>query len=78
MKILLVGSNRPMAIERHYAHHLSLLGADILHYAAADIAANYYNANFINKVLFKTGIYTGYRQVNHGLNIGFQRHGNLS
>ncbi len=67
MKILLAGSNRSMAIERHYVHYLRLLGADVLHYPSADIAADFYGAGIVNKLLFKTGIYTGYKPVNEAL-----------
>ncbi len=67
MKILLVGSNRSMAIERHYVRHLTSLGAEAVDYAAPDIVYDFLTANIINKILFKIGIKTKYPEVNKGL-----------
>jgi spore maturation protein CgeB len=67
LKILLVGSNKSMAIERHYVRHLTSLGAEIFHYAAPDIVYDFLSANLWNRILFKTGIYTKYAEVNAGL-----------
>lgn len=67
MKILLVGSNRSMAIERHYVRHLTTLGAEVVHYAAPDIVYDFLSANLINKILFKIGLKTMYPEVNKGL-----------
>ncbi len=67
MRVLIVGSESPSAIERYYVKYLVESGVDVFHYASADIVFNYHSRNIINKVLFKTKINTGYRTVNEGL-----------
>jgi len=56
-----------MAIERHYVRHLTSLGVEIFHFAAPDIVYDFLSANILNKILFKTGIYTKYGTVNKEL-----------
>ena len=67
MKVLLVGSNRSMAIERHFVKYLAKLGVEISHFSAPDIFLDRYSKNILNKLLFKTKISTGYRGINKGL-----------
>jgi hypothetical protein len=67
MKVLVVGSNSASAIERYYINYLRQFGADVHLYPAADIIYSYHSANLFNKVLFKTRIKTGYKQVSEGL-----------
>ncbi|MDE3251118.1 MAG: glycosyltransferase [Bacteroidota bacterium] len=64
MKILLVGSNLSMAIERHYSKYLREMGADIHHYAAPDAVIEFVRKGIVNKVLFKAGVHSLYRQIN--------------
>lgn len=56
-----------MAIERHYVRHLESLGVEVHQYPAHDIVYDFISANILNKVLYKTGIYTKYGQVNKAL-----------
>ncbi len=67
MKILIVGSKKPWAIERFYIKYLTELGADIHLYPSADIVFDNHSKNIVNKILFKTKIKTGYPEVNKGL-----------
>jgi len=67
MKILIVGSDKPWAIERIYKKYLTELGADIHLYQAPDIVFDKHSKNIIRKILFKTKIITGYPEVNRGL-----------
>jgi spore maturation protein CgeB len=67
MKILIVGSNKPWAIERFYIKYLKELGADVHLYPAPDIVFDNHSKNIFNKILFKTKIKTGYAEVNRGL-----------
>lgn len=67
MKILIVGSNNKWAIERYYVKYLQACGAEVVIYPAADIVFDYHSKNLLNKVLFKTKLKTGYKEVNRGL-----------
>jgi spore maturation protein CgeB len=67
MKILLVGSNFSYAIERYFVRYLTEMGVNIHHFNAPDIVFNYHSKNIINKILFHSGLYTGYRPVNKQL-----------
>ncbi len=67
MKILLVGSNFKYGIEQYYIRHLRELGCEIIHYPAQDISMQKRSRNIITKILFKTGLYQGYRNINREL-----------
>ncbi|HEX3081390.1 MAG TPA: glycosyltransferase [Puia sp.] len=67
MRILIVGSNKPWAIERFYIKYLTELDADIHLYPAPDIIFDNHSKNIFNKILFKTKIRTGYGKVNKEL-----------
>ena len=67
MKVLLVGSDFDVAIERYYKKYLTNFGAEIYHYPAPDIVFRFHSANIVNKILFKTGIYKKYGPVNREL-----------
>lgn len=67
MKILLVGSDLPMSIERIYAKYLRELGAEVNHFTAPDMVFDWHSKKIINKVLFRTGINRGYASVNRQL-----------
>src|ERR1700712_5705469 len=67
MKVLLVGSDMEVAIERHYKKYLMNFGVDILHYPAPDIIFRFHTANIFNKILFKTEIFKNYGHVNREL-----------
>jgi hypothetical protein len=67
MKVLLVGSDLDVAIERHYKKYLTGFGVEVYHYPAPDIVFQFHSANIFNKILFKTGIYKKYDYVNREL-----------
>jgi spore maturation protein CgeB len=67
MRILIVGSNLPWAIERHFVKYLIQNGADVSLYPAGDIVFDYHSRNIFNKLLFKTKLKTSYREVSDGL-----------
>ena|SRR5450631_2283040 len=67
MKVLLVGSDLNVAIERYYKKYLTEFGVEIYHYPAPDIIFNFHSKNIINKIFFKTGIYKKYGFVNREL-----------
>ena len=67
MKILLVGSDLSMSLEPVYARHLRALHADVFHFPAPDIVFDYHSKHLLNKALFKSGIYRGYKPVNRRL-----------
>jgi len=67
MKVLIVGSKNESAIERFYMKYLEEYGVTVHLYAAYDIVYAYHSRNIVNKVLFKTKLWTGYRAVNKGL-----------
>lgn len=67
MKILIVGSNKPWATERHFVGYLQQLGAEVYLYSAPDIVFDNHSRNLMYKILFKTKIWTGYKEVNDGL-----------
>jgi spore maturation protein CgeB len=67
MKVLLVGSDLDVAIERYYKKYLIGFGVEVCHYPAPDIVFNFHSKNIINKILFKLDIYKKYGFVNRGL-----------
>lgn len=67
MKILIVGSDSDYAIERYYRKHLAALGADVRIFPSADRVVRFHRKNLLNRVLFKTGLWTSYRAVNRAL-----------
>jgi spore maturation protein CgeB len=67
MKVLLVGSDMEVAIERYYKKYLTNFGVEIYHYPAPDIVFNFHSKNIFNKILFKTDIYKKYGFVNREL-----------
>jgi spore maturation protein CgeB len=67
MKVLLVGSDLDVAIERYYKKYLTDFGVEIYHFAAPDIVYRFHSANIFNKLLFKTGVYRKYGFVNREL-----------
>jgi len=67
MKILLVGSDFKYGIEQHYKKYLRQFGCEIMHFPAPDIVFQQYSKNVVNKILFKSGLFTGYRKVNREL-----------
>jgi spore maturation protein CgeB len=67
MRVLIVGSNMHWAIERYFVKYLSQYGATVFQYVAPDIVFKYHSKNLFNKLLFKSKIKTGYREVNLGL-----------
>ncbi len=64
MKILLVGSNFKYGIEQYYIKHLREMGCEIIHYPAQDIIMQDRSRNIFTKILFKTGLHQGYRNIN--------------
>jgi spore maturation protein CgeB len=67
MKILIVGSNKSMAIERHYVRYLKGLGAEVYQFAAPDIAYDFFASSLFNKILFRSGLYRKYSSINKAL-----------
>ena len=67
MKVLLVGSDFDVAIERYYKKYLANFGVEIYHYPAPDIVFRFHSSNIVNKILFKTGLYKNYGPVNREL-----------
>jgi spore maturation protein CgeB len=67
MKVLLVGSDFEVAIERYYKKYLTDFGVEICHYPAPDIVFDFHSKNIFNKILFKTDIYKNYGFVNREL-----------
>ena len=67
MKLLIVGSDSPYAIERYFVKYLREMGVEINHFPSADIIFNYHSKNFFNKILFRTKIKTRYGMVNKKL-----------
>jgi spore maturation protein CgeB len=67
MKVLIVGSNGPSAIERYYVKYLRQFGATVHHYPSADIVYKQLSKNILNRILFKTKLRTWYRGVNKEL-----------
>ncbi len=67
MKILIVGSNKHWATERYFVDHLREFSAEVFQYNAPDIVFDNHSKNILNKILFKTKIRTGYKEVNDGL-----------
>jgi spore maturation protein CgeB len=67
MKVLLVGSDLEVAIERHYKRYLTGFGVEINHFPAPDIVFQFHSSSLFNKVLFKLGIYKKYGFVNREL-----------
>lgn len=67
MKVLIVGSDGPSAIERYYVKYLRQFGAKIYHYPSADIVYKQLSKNIINRILFKAKLRTWYSGVNKGL-----------
>jgi hypothetical protein len=64
MKILIVGSHKIWAIERFYIEYLKQFGAEVHLYPAPDIIFDNHSQNILNKILFKTGLRTGFKEVN--------------
>jgi spore maturation protein CgeB len=67
LKVLLVGSDLEVAIERYYKKYLTDLGVEIYHYPAPDKVFHFHSSNIFNKILFKTGLYKKYGSVNREL-----------
>ena len=67
MRVLMVGSDMPWAIERHFVKYLTQYGAAVFLYPAGDMVFNYHSKNIFNKILFKTRIKTSYKEVSEGL-----------
>jgi spore maturation protein CgeB len=67
VKVLLVGSDLDVAIERYYKKYLTGFGVEVRHYPAPDIVFNFHSKNIINKILFKLDIYKKYGFVNKEL-----------
>jgi spore maturation protein CgeB len=64
MRILIVGSGIPIAIEHYYAKYLSLFGAEVLQYSAQDHFNNYYSQSVLTKIFFRTGLSSIYTEIN--------------
>jgi spore maturation protein CgeB len=64
MKILIVGSNLPHAIERYFVKYLSSNNVEVSIFEAPDMALQQANRNLIRKVLHRTNIYTGFKAIN--------------
>ncbi len=54
MRVLIVGNDKPWAIERFYIAHLKESGAEVHLYNAPDIIFDMQASNMVNKILFKT------------------------
>jgi len=64
MKVLVTGAGKAPAIERHYTDNLNQLGVETALFAAQNIFFDYYEKNLINKILFKSGLSSIYREIN--------------
>lgn len=69
MKLLVVGANSEYAIERFYLKYWQEYRKDITidFFQAQNIFYNFYNQNFLNKIVFKLGISSIYNQINKQL-----------
>jgi spore maturation protein CgeB len=67
VKILIAGSDNHWSIERYFVKYLREYGAMVDLYPAADVVFTWHSKNIFNKVLFKTGIWKGYKKVNQEL-----------
>jgi len=64
MKVLVSGAGKAPAIERYYIKHLNELGVETELFAAQDIFFQQYGKSLVNKILFKAGLSTIYREIN--------------
>lgn len=64
MRLLLVGSNQPWAIEKFYIKHLKELNPETELFPAQNILHNYLNESFFNKITFRFGLSDIYYKIN--------------
>ncbi len=64
MKIFIVGSDKVYAIENFYAKYLREIGVEIFHFSAQSIFYDYYQKNILNKLIFKAGLSTIFKNIN--------------
>ena len=67
MKILVIGSDKIFAIENFYVKSLRQLGVEVYQFPAQSFFYDYYQKDFINKLIFKTGFSTIYKVINKRL-----------
>ena len=67
MKILIVGSDHPAAMEHYYIHYLTQAGIENKLFPAQGMFYEYYNSSILNKVVFKLGILSNYKKINEEL-----------
>ncbi len=65
MKIFLVGSGKAYAIENFYTSYMQEAGAEVLHFPALKIFSDYYYKSLYNKLLFRLGLSSIYKKINH-------------
>ena len=66
MKIFLVGSGHVYAIENFYTAYMREEGADIYHFPALKMFADFYYGSLVNKLVFRAGISSIYPKINRG------------
>lgn len=67
MRILIVGSSSPGALELSYLKYLILLKLEVKIFDAQGIFLKFYNKNISNKILFRGGLSSIYRTINNEL-----------
>jgi hypothetical protein len=67
MRILFVGSDVDCSLERWYAEHLKEEGCAVKLFPAQTIFYNYYGRSLINKLVFKAGISSIYKEIDCSL-----------
>jgi len=65
MKIFIVGSGKIGALEDFYTFYLREAGIEVYHFPALKLFSDYYYKNLINKILFKSGLSSIYKQINY-------------
>lgn len=67
MKLIIIGSSKPFALESFYQKHIVGLGHQIEIFPASDQFLQFYMGSMLNKLLFRTGISTIYKKINKRL-----------
>jgi len=65
MKILIVGSSKPYALEKSYTKHFKELSVDVEIFNAHDLFLDYYEKSLLNKICFRFSLSNIIRKINH-------------